>query len=267
MKECDMKYTARYARHYAAFASFFCLTSVSCGDDKADGDDATVTGDAIRGGALYDSYWSVPGVLSSVAPTTNHPLWATRPDMASNTRMGADTWRCKECHGWDYKGASGKYGTGSHATGFPGVLGTAKAAADIASMLADPAGHNYGAVLSETDRNDLAAFVTTRLIDTATLIDAAGKFIGGDTTLGKGTYDGSCAVCHGADGLNPTPTGSAGGFEDFPGFIANDNPWEFIHKVRFGQPGTAMAPQDAVLDLAKLSNLGAYSQTLPMALP
>jgi thiosulfate dehydrogenase len=267
MNDCKLEYTAKQTALRAFFALAFCLSSVSCGDEKAEEGDDSVTGDAVRGGALYDSYWSVPGVLSSAAPTTNHPLWATRPDMASNTRMGPDTWRCKECHGWDYKGASGKYGSGSHATGFPGVLGTTRSAADIAVMLADPAGHNYGAVLSETDRNDLAAFIATRLIDTATLIDAAGAFIGGDTAMGKVTYDGTCAVCHGADGLNQTPTGSAGGFEDFPGFIANDNPWEFIHKVRFGQPGTAMGPQDAVLDLAKLNNLGAYSQTLPMAVP
>mgnify|MGYP006179561437 CR=1 FL=1 len=61
--------------------------------------------------------------------------------------------------------------------------------------------------------------------------------------------------------------GSAGGFEDFPGLIANENPWEFIHKVRFGQPGTAMTPQDAVLDMQGLSNLGAHAKTLPMASP
>lgn len=261
------EHLARFASRRASFALWFLLTGTGCGDEKPGNGDETANGNAVRGGALYDTYWSVPGVLGSTEPTTNHPLWATRPDMASNTRMGPDTWRCKECHGWDYKGASGKYGAGSHATGFAGVLGTTMGAADVASMLADPTGHNYGAVLSETDRNDLAAFITTRLIDTATLIDATGAFIGGDVTLGKVTYDTTCASCHGADGLNTMPTGSAGAFEDFPGFIANDNPWEFVHKVRFGQPGTAMAPQDAALDIVALSNLGAYSQTLPMAAP
>jgi Cytochrome C oxidase, cbb3-type, subunit III len=243
-----------------------CLTSVGCGGEDESAKDS-VTGDAVRGGALYDAYWLVPGVMSSAAPTTNHPLWASRPDSASNTRMGPDTWRCKECHGWDYKGVSGRYGSGSHATGFPGVLGTTSSASAIAALLADPTGHNYGAVLSETDRNDLAAFIATSLFDTATLIDASGAFIGGDTVAGKVNYDGGCAVCHGADGLNTTPTGSGGGFEDFPGFIANDNPWEFIHKVRFGQPGTVMTAQEATLDRADLANLGAYCQTLPMATP
>ena len=40
-------------------------------------------------------------------------------------RAGADTWRCKECHGWDYAGKDGAYGSGDHRTGIVGVLGTA----------------------------------------------------------------------------------------------------------------------------------------------
>jgi cytochrome c553 len=266
MKHFKLEQTCKHAAIQSLVALTFSFASVGCGSEDENAEES-VSGDAVRGGALYDAYWSVPGVMGSAAPTTNHPLWAARPDMASNTRTGPDTWRCKECHGWDYKGASGQYGSGSHATGFPGVLGTESSAANIAALLADPAGHNYGSVLSETDRNDLAAFITTRTIDTATLIDAAGAFIGGDTVAGKVTYDGVCAACHGADGLNPAPTGSAGGFEDFPGLIATDNPWEFIHKVRFGQPGTPMTPQDSALDMADLSNLGAFSQTLPMAAP
>ena len=64
------------------------------------------TGDVsnvIAGARLYDSYFGETGLA---APTTDHPLWATRPDMSSNPRTGKDTWRCKECHGWDYKGVT-----------------------------------------------------------------------------------------------------------------------------------------------------------------
>ena len=39
------------------------------------------------GGALYDKGWSVSGVTAS-EPTTDHALWATRPDTTSNTRTG-----------------------------------------------------------------------------------------------------------------------------------------------------------------------------------
>ncbi|MEJ2559031.1 MAG: hypothetical protein P8186_23010, partial [Anaerolineae bacterium] len=68
-----------------------------------------------RGGLLYDKWWTITGAEE---PTTDHPLWATQ---STNTASGADTWRCKECHGWDYKGKDGAYGSGSHFTGFPGV--------------------------------------------------------------------------------------------------------------------------------------------------
>src|SRR3990172_11800171 len=61
-----------------------------------------------KGGQLYDKWWKAAGVAE---PTGDHPLWATQ---TTNTRKGLDTWRCKECHGWDYKGKDGAYGSGSH---------------------------------------------------------------------------------------------------------------------------------------------------------
>src|SRR3990172_490672 len=68
-----------------------------------------------KGGRLYDQWWKEAGVQ---APAGNQALWATQ---TTNTRSGADTWRCKECHGWDYLGKDGAYGSGSHKTGFVGV--------------------------------------------------------------------------------------------------------------------------------------------------
>ena len=38
---------------------------------------------------------------------------------------GSSTWRCKECHGWDYKGKDGAYAKGSHYSGTTGVGGVA----------------------------------------------------------------------------------------------------------------------------------------------
>src|SRR3989304_10438538 len=74
-------------------------------------------GNPARGGQLYDEWWAV---LGTEAPAADQPLWATQ---TTNTRSGGDTWRCKECHGWDYKGKDGAYGSGSHLTGFFGVMG------------------------------------------------------------------------------------------------------------------------------------------------
>jgi thiosulfate dehydrogenase len=46
------------------------------------------------------------------------------------------------------------------------------------------------------------------------------------------------AACHGADGKTINfGTASA---SEYVGTLANDNPWEFVHKVRFGQPGETM---------------------------
>ncbi|MDP2935907.1 MAG: hypothetical protein Q8O86_05400, partial [Dehalococcoidia bacterium] len=61
------------------------------------------------GGKLYDEWWEeAPGATE---PKGDQPLWATQ---TTNTRKGTDTWRCKECHGWDYGGKDGAYGSGSH---------------------------------------------------------------------------------------------------------------------------------------------------------
>ncbi|MFV1859618.1 MAG: hypothetical protein ACC647_09750, partial [Anaerolineales bacterium] len=75
-----------------------------------------LSGSVSGGGLLYDKWWKAAGVDE---PSGDNPLWA-RQD--TNTRTDTATWRCKECHGWDYQGAEGAYGSGSHFTGFPGIL-------------------------------------------------------------------------------------------------------------------------------------------------
>lgn len=241
------------------------ISLFACGDDDdrstgevtgETGDNIVADGDGVRGGALYDKYWAV---TEDDAPTANHPLWASRPDTTTNTRSGSDTWRCKECHGWDYKGAAGAYASGSHATGIAGVMATTLSPAEIVEEL--QGNHGYGDVLSEQDLADLAVFLIDYTIDLDDYINADGAF-SGDSSGGETAYMDNCSGCHGADGLETNVPGGTPGFEDFPGLIANDNPQEFLHKVRFGQPGTLMpALADQLAD--RLSDLGAFSQTLP----
>jgi thiosulfate dehydrogenase len=215
--------------------------------------------DATRGGALYDEYWEVAGVAAA-EPTEDHPLWATRPDMTSNPRSGAETWRCKECHGWDYKGVNGAYGGGDHRTGIAGVFGTSLSPQATFDTIKD--GHGYGAAgLTDADIWDLARFVLDGQVDTDNLIDGNGAFVGTEGD-GQPTYDNTCMACHGADGLG-RPPGSDVDYEDSVGEIANDNPWKFQHIVRFGDPGTTMPPQHGMLTVSELADLGAYAQTLP----
>ncbi len=247
------------------------LSVAACGGDEDSGGGTTEGGAAqappasvAHGGALYDKFW----VISEAArPKTTHPLWTQRPDTESNKRTGATTWRCKECHGWDYKGVDGAYAEGSHKTGFPGVLGTKLDEAAIIASLADAHGYRE-AGLTDTDLKSLAMFVRTGLLDTAKHIDDAGAFRG-DVARGKTLYEKglggneSCVACHGKQGLK-VPKGAPPDYEEYVGKIANKNPWEFLHKVRFGHPGSKMpAAHGTRASLQDIMDLGAYSQTLP----
>jgi thiosulfate dehydrogenase len=205
-------------------------------------------GDYLRGGRLYDNWWAEAALAE---PSGDHPLWEFRPDLQSNPATGSATWRCAECHGWDYRGVDGQYGTGPHRTGFPGILGTTLAADDIFNLLKDspeipqPNGrlaHDYGSVLSDTRISDLVAFVLAGAIDDAPYIDSATGIFLGNPVQGEQNYNGgtqpSCTVCHGSIGTNinfGTPADP-----EYVGTIANDDPWAMLHKVRFAEPAAPM---------------------------
>jgi cytochrome c553 len=213
----------------------------------------------IRGGKLYDNWI---GALGVKAPETNQPLWALQ---TTNTRTGAGTWRCRECHGFDYKGKDGDYGAGTHLTGFPGVLGVQlKSTAKIIGVLKGSSNpkHDFSKVLAEKDLNDLANFLKNGLFDMKTLIDSSSKqAIKGDAKAGQEVYA-RCVACHGADGklINF-------GSDTAPNFVAGyskDNPWGFIHRVQMGMPGTPMPAQFGQLTDKQLQDLLAHAQTLSL---
>jgi thiosulfate dehydrogenase len=218
-----------------------------------------LTGDPLRGGQLYDSWWAVTG---AERPTTDQSLWGTQ---TTNTRTGADTWRCKECHGWDYKGKDGAYGSGSHLTGFPGIFATRdRPPFETLAILKGSTNpdHDFSTVMDEQSLIDLALFVTQAQIDMAELVNADKTIIGGNADQGKVLYEDVCLTCHG-------PGGAALNFGDaaepeYVGTIAADNPWEFLHKVLFGQPDSVMTSAfGQEFTKEELANLLAYAQTLP----
>jgi mono/diheme cytochrome c family protein len=213
-----------------------------------------------RGGLLYDKWWKVTG---DEEPTTDQPLWATQ---TTNARSGDDSWRCKECHGWDYQGVDGAYGSGSHLTGFPGVLAAqGKTAEELATALQGGvnADHDFSSVLDEASINDLVTFLQEGAFDQSVYVDYDTKAAkNADVTQGDSRFAGLCASCHGADGtaLN---WGNAEEPE-YVGTLANDNPWEFLHKARFGHPGTAMpSTVDIGWNVQDAADVLAYAQTLP----
>ncbi|MBI2906662.1 MAG: c-type cytochrome [Chloroflexi bacterium] len=218
------------------------------------------------GGKLYDKWWTAsPG---AAAPTGDHPLWSTQ---TTNTRKGLDTWRCKECHGWDYLGKDGAYGSGSHRTGFAGVIeaGKSKTAAQLVAILkgASNPRHNFSPQLSDASLANLAAFLKEGLYDTKGVVDyPTRKPLNADMSRGRTSYGSTCAPCHGADGTKL----NFGSEKDpeFIGTLAASNPQEFLHKVRAGQPGAAMPSAfESGWTLQDSANVLAFAQTLPIKAP
>ncbi len=216
---------------------------------------------AVQGGLLYDKWWTVTG---GEEPTTDHPLWATQ---STNTRSGADTWRCKECHGWDYKGAEGAYGSGSHFTGFAGVYAArTKSVEELVSALKGGTNpdHDFSTVMDDAALTNLAVFIQGAN-DYRQNIDYSTKApIGGDAANGQVLFEEGCAPCHGADGTQIN-------FHDpdepeYVGTIAIDNPQEFMHKVLYGQPGSNPKMVGAIESgwtTDQVVDVLAYAQTLP----
>ncbi len=238
-----------------------CLSGKNVLAERTCDGDVLETADVFRGGALYDKWWVIAGLPE---PTTDHPLWATRPDMISNPSTGAATHRCQECHGWDYKGVDGQYGSGVHKTGFPGVFGSQLTATQMFKLLREedtayPNGHGFGQLgLSDEDLWDLVKFLQEGVIDTDLYVDGA-NVIQGNTTTGQTNYTNVCAFCHGADGTGFLPSG-----HDTLGEIGDNDPWKLIHKIRYGQPASPMPnAQSSGWNLNQVIDTGAYVQTLP----
>ncbi len=216
--------------------------------------DSAVSG----GGLLYDKWWDVLGME---APTTDQPLWKTQ---TTNTRTGSDTWRCKECHGWDYKGVDGAYASGSHMTGFAGILGAAtKSSDELIGWLTgkNNPDHDFSGVMDEVALNAMVTFMQEEMQDVSPYIDAD-KMTTGDPASGKQKFEKTCAGCHGVDGKEMNFGDDAE--PEYVGTIGVDNPWEFFHKVSYGHPGVPMPAGIGLgYTMEDRADLLAYVQTLP----
>ncbi len=201
-----------------------------------------------RGGKLYDKWFKV---IKADKPTETHPAWPS----ANTKKKGNATWRCKSCHGWDQKGASGAYASGSYKTGIKGVAGMAGAdLAKIISVLKDKT-HMLSGKMSDADFKDLALFLRAG-VDMDKYIDGANMAPkGGDAAKGANYFNTICAGCHGKDGRLP---------KDMKKTLAKQmsNPWEVMHKIMNGQPGEQM-PALRALDPQIIVDIMAHLATLP----
>lgn len=202
----------------------------------------------INGGRLYDNWWKeIKGVKE---PTGNHPLWKIQ---AVNKSQGSATWRCKECHGWDYRGKDGAYGTGSHYTGFPGILQADTMSFEtIESILKGSTNpdHDFSNVLDDESISNLALFLKKGLMDLRKHRDYESKRPVKTANAGNGQrlYKQKCTKCHGEEGNKMAKVFDEE--KENVGTVANENPWEFIHKVRFGEPRDIMPSIRMKLELS-----------------
>jgi hypothetical protein len=203
-----------------------------------------------RGGKLYDKWYKVIGVD---APKQSHPAYPADKKYAS--KPGAN-WRCKECHGWDYKGANGAYSSGKHSTGIKGIDGMAGAdPAKIIAVLKNST-HAYAGKMEEEDFHDLALFVSKGQVDMSKYIDYASKAPkGGNAAQGAAYFNTICIGCHRKDGSRPKDMEKTLGKQ-------MGNPQEVMHKILNGQPDEPM-PAMRALDRQVIVDLLTHIKTLP----
>ena len=183
------------------------------------------------GGRLYDNWWAACGLAQ---PQGTHPSYP-----ALGKQSGATTWRCKECHGWDYRGKDGAYAKGSHATGIVGIAAYAgREERAIVGILKDRT-HRFDAVMPPALLQHIARFVRDGQVDVSNRIDRETRQVSGRLAAGQRIYTRECMVCHGVAG-RALDFSATSGAPEYVGTVAADNPWEALHKIRHGQPGAVM---------------------------
>jgi thiosulfate dehydrogenase len=183
------------------------------------------------GGLLYDNWPKVTGTK----PEGTHPLYP-----ASGKKRGLASWRCKECHGWDYLGDEGRYRSGSHYTGIEGILGEAGESREeiLEALRGGEEGHDFSPWLSDVELEALALFIEKGLVDTRKAITAEGS-VHGDKMKGGRLYGRHCGDCHGTEGGKLDFKAKKEGVQGV-GWLARENPQEVLHKIRWGHPGSDM---------------------------
>jgi mono/diheme cytochrome c family protein len=190
-----------------------------------------------RGARLYENWAHESREREEVLP---NPLFTTKDVRVD----AADTWRCVECHGWDYKG--------NH--GFPSILSRqgGKPAEIVALLKAAP--HRFEGMMHESDFADLANFVTRGQVDMAPLIDSARR-LGTGAAAFENIFATTCANCHGLDG------GRQRGIRQL-GETARQQPSKVLHVVLNGHAGGNM-PALRSFGTSMAAGMLAYARTLP----
>ena len=211
-----------------------------------------------EGGRLYDKWWEEYDLEK---PTSTHPAYPKAGKL-----KGADTWRCKECHGWDYKGAAGAYSKGSHYSGIKGIQSLSNQGSEVILKILKNETHQFDKVMLDYGLLRLASFVSAGQVDISNYLEGSTTKVKANPAAGRSIYTKSCKECHGSEGKKRN-------FKDdnnpeYVGTVANKNPWEAMHKLRNGHPGAfvmgdPMPHMIGELTLQEQLDLLAYTQTLP----
>jgi mono/diheme cytochrome c family protein len=203
----------------------------------------------VRGGRLYDDWF---GEISAPMLLTPHPAYPASGKFVNDPKT---TWRCKECHGYDYLGNQGAFASGDHFTGIKGIRGMIGAPLPRVIAILKDQTHQYDKVMIEQDLLDLARFVSHGQVDMAKYIDPDMKAVKGDTEKGQVLFNTICANCHGYDGQKIRKHRAIG-------HIARINPWKAFHEILNGHPGETMPPLRVFGEDIVVGILG-YAQSLP----
>ena len=214
-----------------------------------------LTGDALLGGKLYDSWIDEIG---AEAPVDNQPLWATSTSAASDVAP-EETWLCVSCHGVDYNGDNG----------FPGIL--ADSAIDPNEILAILKGstnpnHDFSSVMDDQQLTDIALFTNQYVVDITSIVKD-GQPVNANPDNGKTLFEDTCTDCHGPQAVAINFHSDAE--PEYPATIANENPAELLGKVRFGVPGMPDMPSgiDNGWSNQDFSDIISYIAALPTSSP
>ena len=174
---------------------------------------------------------------------------------------GPVTWRCEECHGWDYRGKEGVYGHGLHYTGIKGVSGVRGMSQDKIAAIIRNDTHRFTAnELPPRAMKALTLFLSRGQVDMSRYIDSKTGSVRGEPSRGAPIFQTICAVCHGL-------TGKEIEFREsnrtaYLGTYCNENPWKVLHKIRSAQPGVSMISLTS-MNIQRQVDVLAYCQTLP----
>lgn len=226
------------------------------------------TSDTQIGGRLYDKFYSEATFTGTFDPATDKITDNAGTEVPNPRIVGGEShnYRCKECHGYDYKGALGFNGP-DRADRTRAFLASSDLLAATTTLTRDQiidkialggTGDNmpmYGAIMSAANIAAIADHLVQLRAGTkagpddvlellaTTNTNSGGKFhavkTGGDTTNGDTLIGNKCAACHGANGTQEPLDGG----EYSLGSMVRAMPAEGYHKALNGNPGTYMTSQ------------------------